>query len=94
MKGKSLEDDSFCQKFIKDENDLVTATSRYLKRGHERKKIQNCEYIDIVMDNMASACNDLLENGLKLHKIVEVFVSLIKNCFNSFGLQFLTCLLG
>ena len=37
------------------------------------------------MDNMASVNNDSLENGLKMCKTaVKLFVSLIKNRFNSF----------
>lgn len=69
----------FLQSFnIRDEDDLVTVTSRYPKKGHERKKIQKSEYIDIEMDSMTSANGDSLENGLKLcKKVVKVLASVL-----------------
>ena len=55
MAEEELDDmfDSYIRKFtVVDADGLTTVLGNYPKAGHERKKIQNREYIDIELENM------------------------------------------
>ena len=89
MAEEEVEDmiDSYLQKFtIVDEDGLVTVVGNYPKSGHERKNVQNREYIDIELDDMREVDVEAIERARNTrHEGALTVIPLIQERFSSFS---------
>ena len=73
--------------FIKDEDNLTTVISNYTKAGHERRKLENREYIEIEI-NFLMTPPLILSHSIQFLTLrstsIEIFIALVQYRFGSF----------
>lgn len=75
---------NFLHKFsVRDEGSVISLVAKYPRAGHERRKLPNCEYIDIEIDDVKHIDNGL-NTAIELRAdAIAIIIPLIKKRFTS-----------